>query len=328
MKIKNEELKSLSLSVLSKHGYTELESQQIFDSLLWSERRGSSQGISKLFGWRIEKLPEATSPLIEKRESSMVQINANRNNHILACNLAVSEILSSIGERPIFISGIKNAVNSSGSLGYFTEKFAKSGFVAIMLSAADPGVAPFGGSEPVFGTNPISISIPTDGDPILFDMSVASLTWGDLITHQHLHKPLPEGYAFDEKGEPTTDPTKAMDGCVTSFDQSPKGSGLAMMIQILAGPLVGSIYSKDHSGCQYGSLIIVINPSSFGDKTTFIKSVLDMITQVKSSRRVPEFSEILIPGESGYRASRNNSKKDGIEIPVELFSKINKFISK
>lgn len=327
MKVKNEEIKSLSLRVLNKHGYTENEAQQIYDSLLWSEKRESSQGISKLFGWRIEKLPDVTAPTLEKKELSIVQINANQNNHIVACNLAVSEILSSMGEQPIFLAGIKNAVSSCGSLGYFTEKIAKSGYVAIMMSAADPGVAPFGGSEPVFGTNPISISIPTEEDPILFDMSIASLTWGDLIKYQDLNLPLPEGKAFDESGSPTNDSTRAMEGCVSSFDNSPKGSGLAMMIQILAGPLVGSMYSKDHCDCQYGSLIIVINPSCFGDKKIFTECVINMIKKVKTSRKAPGFSEILVPGEGGYRASKKNLDSDIVEIPEELYSKIINFIA-
>jgi len=324
MEIKISEIKELGVKVLIKHGYTTKESEEIFESLLWSQRRESSQGISKLFGWRIEKLPNATSATIEKNEPNLLLVNANLNNHILACNLAVEEILKNIGQKPIFVAGVKNAVNSAGSIGYFTEKLAKAGLVSIMMSAADPGISTHGGSEAVFGTNPISIAVPTDSNPVLFDMSVASLTWGDLIKYDDVNKPLPEGFAFDESGEATTSAKAAMDGCVTSFDKSYKGSGLAMMIQILAGPLVGSLYSKNHTNCQYGSLIIVINPSCFGDKKEFVNRVVSMVNEVKNSRKAKGFEEILIPGEGGYR---NTNKHIGsVEIPEELYKKMTDFI--
>jgi len=195
------------------------------------------------------------------------------------------------------------------------------------MSAADPGVVPFGGSKSAYGTNPISIAVPTKTDPLLLDMSVAGLTWGDLVSADIEGKQLPEGYAYDETGKPTTDPKKAMDGSVTTFDKSFKGSGLALMIQILAGPLVGSIYNLDYNQCQYGSLIIVLNPKKFGGKEVFIEKVQDMISQVKSVDKAEGFDEIAMPGELGYRKYQMNMQSEEIEVADELIKKMRGFVS-
>lgn len=326
MEIKIEDAKELSLKVLAKYGYTQSESETITNSLIWAQKRGSSQGLNKLFGWRIQKRSESKEPSVEKPTESSILINSELGNHIVACNFAIEEITVRIKDKSIFLIGVKNTDNSAGALGYYTEKLAKAGYVGIMMSAADPGVVAFGGKTPVFGTNPISIAVPTNNEPILLDMSTAALTWGDLVKYDNESKSLPEGLAFDGEGNPTTDPKKAMDGWVTTFDKSYKSSGLALMIQILAGPLVGSVYSKDYNFCHYGSLIIAINPGAFGNKDTFLERVGAMIKEIKESDKATGFSEIQIPGERGYKSAKKASENETIEISQELLNKINDFL--
>jgi len=326
MKLQFKEIIDLSNQVLQKHGYTVEESEQITSLLLWAEKRGSSQGISKLFGWRIKKELDAKTPIIEKNSSNMTLINAMQNSHIVACNLGLKELLVNMKDSYSCTVGIKNAVNSAGALGYYTEQIAKAGYIAIMMSAADPGVAPYGGSQAVYGTNPISIAIPSEPNPIVLDMSIANLTWGDLIHAQDTNQKLPENSAFDENGQSTKDPQKAMDGCVKTFDNGHKGSGLALMIQILAGPLVGSVYAIKHEDCQYGSLIIAINPEFFGNKETFINSVKYMISEIKGTQKAEGFNEILMPSESSYRKVKLADENQSINISDELFEKITAFL--
>lgn len=324
MKIKIDEAKALSKRVLKKIGYDESESEIISDSLIWAQRRESNQGLAKLFGWRVNKLVNASAPVVEKTEDGLVLINANNNHHTLACKLAVDQILLNIKSKTIFVAGVKNTHNSAGALGYYTEMLTKSGYVAIMMSAADPGVVAYGGNRLIFGTNPISIAVPNKNNPVLLDMSTAALTWGDLLKYESESKPLPEGVAFDTNGNPTTDPKMAMDGWVTTFDKTHKSSGLALMIQILAGPLIGSLYSKDYKECQYGSLIIAINPKSFGDEALFEDRVASMIKDVKASGPAPGFDEVLTPGEAGYR--RAAKSQDTILILDNLYKKITDFL--
>jgi LDH2 family malate/lactate/ureidoglycolate dehydrogenase len=326
MNINYREITDLSNRVLQKHGYTTEEAEQITSMLLWAEKRGSSQGFSKLFGWRIKKELTAKIPIIEKNNGNMTLINAEQNSHIVACNLGVSELLKNMKDSYSCTVGIKNAVNSAGALGYYTEQIANAGYIAIMMSAADPGVAPYGGSQAVYGTNPISISIPSEPNPIILDMSIANLTWGDLIHAQDTNQKLPEDSAFDENGNTTQDPQEAMDGCVKTFDNGHKGSGLALMIQILAGPLVGSVYAVKHEDCQYGSLIIAINPEFFGNREAFINNVKHMISEIKGTQKAEGFNEISMPSESSYRNAKLADKSQSVNISDELFEKITTFL--
>jgi LDH2 family malate/lactate/ureidoglycolate dehydrogenase len=323
MEIKIQDTIELSRKVLGIYGYTDSEAVIITNSLIWAQKRGSSQGLNKLFGWRMQKRSEAEVPSATRISDSSILIDAGLGSHMVACDHATDELLAQIEDKAIFVAGINNTDNSAGALGYYTERIARAGYVGIMMSAADPGVVIYGGKSPVLGTNPISIAVPTKNDPLLLDMSTASLTWGDLVKYDNESKSLPEGLAFDNEGSPTTDPKKAMDGWVTTFDKSYKSSGLALMIQILAGPLVGSIYSKDYNVCQYGSLIIAINPRSFGDKEVFLESVELMVGEIKESDKTRGFTEILLPGERGYQTSNNLSKEGLVEVSPELMEKIN-----
>lgn len=315
--------KELIIPALKKKGFSPDESEIIYSTLLWAQKRGSSQGFNKLFGWRFDKNPSAASPKIIKSTPTSLQIDAGLNSNILAVNLAVDEILKNTSAGSVNVAGINNADNSCGALGYYAEKLAQNNFVSIIMAAADPGVSAFGGTRPIFGTNPISISVPSEPHPIILDMSTAALTWGDLIKYHTAGKPLPEGVAFDDQGQPTTDPEKAMDGWVATFDRSYKSSGLALMIQILAGPMVGSIYSPDFNHCQYGTLIIALKSDTFGDASLFSTRIKELLNDVKSTDK-----DIFAPGEQGFRRSAAADARGQIEIEDGLYRKINEFLEK
>lgn len=328
MTITFEAASRLSDQILELYGYTAKEAETITCSLLWSQKRNNfSQGLSKLFGWHIKKRKDAAPPTVEIQSATTLLVNANMTSHIVALDFALRKWTEQTDKAAIFTIGVKNTDNSAGALGFFTEQIAQQGNIAIMVSAADPGVTPYGGSTAIFGTNPISIAVPTSHNPILLDMSIASLTWGDLVKTDIEGKKLPEGFAFDADGNPTIDPKAAMEGSVTSFDQSYKGSGLALMVQILAGPLVGSIYSTSNEVCQYGSLVIVIKTDAFGNKAV-LEQIDQLISEVKSVKTTSGFDEIILPGELGYRNSNTASKSGSIEILDELYNQINEHIEK
>jgi LDH2 family malate/lactate/ureidoglycolate dehydrogenase len=320
MRISIPKLKDLVYRVLQQYGYNDQEIPVIFETLLWAQRRQTTQGFNKLLGWRVEKQNSNSGPCVEVSQDNLLLVDAHQSNHIVALNFAVDKLLEVVGNKPIFVAGVKNTYNSAAALGYYSEKVANSGRICIMMSAADPGVVAYGGKSAVFGTNPISVAIPTTSHPLLLDMSTAALTWGDLVKYNSDSKPLPPGLAFDDDGNPTTDPKKAMDGTVTTFDKSPKSSGLALMIQILAGPLVGSLYSSNYKECQYGSLIITINPDQFGDRELFLSRVNQMICEIKDSEKADGFDEILMPGERGYRCA--SQQETEVELSDNLYSKL------
>jgi len=89
---------------------------------------------------------------------------------------------------------------------------------------------------PLFGTNPLAFGFPTNEEPIIFDMATSPMTWTGLILAKDKGESIPEGIAIDSEGKPTTDPAEAIKGAMFPFDRSYKGSGLGMVVEIMAGP--------------------------------------------------------------------------------------------
>ncbi len=262
MKISIKQAKNYIGKALSVRGYTSNEVSKISEVVFYAVLRGSSQGFPKLFGWHIEKDEKAGNPVFKKATSSIGRYDAMRNNSMYVCNLATDELQSMVKENGLGLIGIYNNNNSSGAIGYYTKKLASKGYVAIMFSSADPigGIAPPGSKSGVFGSNPLSISVPFQNSDITLDMSTAKFTWGDLVQALNTDTTLEVGFAYDSEGKPTTNPKKTMSGTVAAFDGAHKGLGLAFMIQIIAGALVGSIYEQSDEACDYGSLMLAFDP--------------------------------------------------------------------
>lgn len=310
--------KDLINRVLFYQGYKKGEVEIIAEVLLYGALREGSQGMNKLFGWHAAKDKDAKSPEISHSSSSVSRCNAKKNNGAYANCLAVDNLLTTVQQHGIAVVGTYNFNSSSGALSYYTKRIAQVGFVGIMLASADPigGIAPKGRSIGVFGTNPLSISIPYKKSDITLDMSTAKYTWGDLVSADIQNKKLEPGFAFNNKGEETLSPKEAMSGTVGSFDGSYKGMGMAFMIQILAGALVGSVYEQSDETCDYGSLMIAIDPNRLGGSEFMNTQIEKMIQALKSDNSQH------LPGEQGDARMKKNIEADSIAIDEELLEKI------
>lgn len=132
------------------------------------------------------------------------------------------------------------------SLGYFTELIARQGFLALGLTNASPRVAPPGGKTRVIGTNPIAFSVPdgNGGIAMQFDQSTTAVALGKITMAKAAGESIPEGWALDANGEPTTDPVAALAGSVVSSGGY-KGWGFGLMAELLAAGMTGSVVSRD-----------------------------------------------------------------------------------
>ena len=325
MKISIEKATLLIKETLKKHGYSPEEIEKIEVVIFYAVLKNSSQGMSKLFSWHIEKDPLAKQPTFIKTSKTIGRFNAQRNNSMYVCSLALEPLIGMAKSDGVGIIGVYNNNNSSGALGYYTSQIAKKGLVGIMFSSADPigGIAPKGSKLGVFGSNPLSIAIPYKNSAITLDMSTAKYTFGDLVTASINKQKLEPNYAYDSSGKMTQDPQEAMNGIVTSFDGSFKGLGLAFMIQVVAGALVGSVYNQSDSQCDYGSLMIAIDPEKLGGVKFINEQAGKLIKVYKNSG---EMGQIFIPGEKGQITAEANKKNNSIFITEELMSKITKFI--
>ena len=138
--------------------------------------------------------------------------------------------------------GVRHS-NHFGPAAYYVEKAVSQGFIGVAISNAPPHMAPFGGRARFLGTNPVAIGIPAgEEDPLIFDASTSVVARGKIIMAAHTKTPIPEGWAIDPEGYPTTDPEQALAGAVLPFG-GPKGSAISFIIDVLCGVMTGASFA-------------------------------------------------------------------------------------
>lgn len=206
-----------------------------------------------------------------------------------------------------------------GRLGEYTQLIAAAGLIGIGFTSGSMfsgWVAPYGGREKVFSTNPMSFAVPCAGEgTLLLDFATAGMAHGKVLLARAKGEPVPQGMMLDKNGRPSTDASIVDDGAVLLAMGAYKGSGLSMMMEIIPTLLAGKrpIVSPDF---HYGNptLLMALLPDAFDEDTDFVQQVEALKQHVKSVKPAAGFDEVLLPGEpeSLSYAERINS---GIPLP-------------
>ena len=202
--------------------------------------------------------------------------------------------------------------NTFGPAFYYSLKAAEKGYIAFVCSNSPAQMAPMGGVEKLFGTNPLAAVVPVKGsDPIIIDMATSVVAKSKFKECKNAGKPLPEGWALDKDGKPTTDPDEGMSGLVLPMAGF-KGYAISMLIDIVSGVLsgaasldrVGRFYSEDGSSMNVGFYMTVIDPVAVCGEE-YHTEMAEYVERIKNSRAA-EGSKIALPGEDriNYRKNR------------------------
>jgi LDH2 family malate/lactate/ureidoglycolate dehydrogenase len=205
----------------------------------------------------------------------------------------------------------------TGRSAYYCEMIARAGLVVIHTVAAPAAVAPFGGTRPALGTNPIAFGFPTEGDPLVIDMGTSAFMATDLQFRARLGTRIPEGVALGPDGQPTTDAAAARRGALLPFggpEGGYKGFGLALAMDAL-GALVAGMRSADGAS---GYVFIAFKPDLFLPPVEYRREVSRRIATIKATPLQPGVTEIRIPGERSH-ATRARLMREGIEIDRKIF---------
>ena len=248
-------------------------------------------------------------PSVVKRSRNSELIQGKGNPGMLIGAIACQAVIKLGKKYGIGIVGSKDSTSSSGCLTYYLEKIANEDLIAIVMARAPSDVAPHGGLDRLFGTNPISFGIPKKGSPLIFDMATAAISYGAVARAKNLGEKLPENVAIDRQGKMTTDPSEVLEGAFLTFDNSYKGYGLAMMVEILAGVFPGAQYLDLKDGDGWGNLFIVIDPGLLTSTGKFKEKVEKLVGRVRNSKSVSG-EKIRIPGENKI-GIRNRTMKSG-----------------
>lgn len=316
--------------VLVKSGLSEGSSKIIANTLIEANLRGvDSHGVVNLpnylrgiKGGSISKNPNYQ---IERRSNSTAILDADDGAGQVATLKAMKLAREIARVDGVGLVGVKNS-SHFGMAAYFAMEALKEDMIGMALTQTDSRVVPFGAKEAYLGTNPIAFAIPAgDCYPLVLDMATSVISWGKVILAAKKKESIPSGLAIDGNGEVVTDPGKAV--ALPPLGGA-KGSGLAIVIDILSGILMGASFGihinkgEDFSEPRkLAHLVGAIEISSFSDVEQFKQKVDQMITEIKNLPRAPGFQEILLPGEKEFK-TKEKRLKEGIPIPKEVFDEL------
>jgi L-2-hydroxycarboxylate dehydrogenase (NAD+) len=286
-----ERLRDVATDVFTSHGIAETDAETTARVLVTAEARGKhSHGLIRLprYVGGIEHGnvdPDGVIEVVRDSGAAVTLSGGHRLGPAVAVR-ATAEAAARAEEYGIGCVGVHESTHL-GMLGYYTDQLREEGMVGIAMTNTEPAMPPHGGTEPILGTNPIAIGLPTE-PPFNFDASTAAIARGRLETAAEHGESIPRGVALDTDGEPTTDPAAALDGTILPVG-GPTGSGLAIAIEVLAGGLVGASMGTDVTGtydtrnpCTKGDLFVAIDPTAMGGPDTVdrIETFLDEVLAV------------------------------------------------
>lgn len=239
------------------------------------------------------------------------------------CNKALDYAIRMAKDTGLAAVGVSRT-GHSGMLSYYVKRAAEDGLVALAMCQSDPMVVPFGGRQNYFGTNPFAFSAPTAGEhPLVFDMATTVQAWGKILDARSKGRYIPDTWAVDGDGNPTTDPN-AVRGLLPIA--GPKGYGLMMMIDVISGSLLGLPFGK-HVSSMYedltqkrnlGQFYILIDPAKFTDPVAFRNQVSQMIDELHQMPPAKGYDQVYLPGERSQIRYRR-AMKNGIEVATDIY---------
>jgi LDH2 family malate/lactate/ureidoglycolate dehydrogenase len=205
----------------------------------------------------------------------------------------------------------------TGMLSYYAEMATAQGLVAIIASNASPWVAPHGAAEGRVGTNPICVGFPSSEDPVIWDIGTSAIMHAEVKLAQRLGQPLPEGVAFDAAGRPTIDPNAALEGALAAWGGH-KGSGLAIVVQILGGLAGAPFIPPELAG--FGFLLLAMRPDLLTPPGEFAAGVADFAAAVRNARPLQAGEPVRMPFDRSRAERRRRLSEDGIDVPEAVYS--------
>ncbi|UUX35320.1 ureidoglycolate dehydrogenase [Fundicoccus culcitae] len=322
-----ERLHKLIKDKLVLAGLPEEQAEETSNHLVYADMIGvHSHGAVRVeyYSERISKGGINTNPQLEFEQtgpSTAIYHGDNGQGHFVV-NKSLEDVIRLAKESGVAVVGISR-VGHTGTLSYYLRKIAKQDLIGIAVTQSDPMVVPYGGAEVYYGTNPIAFSAPTAGnDPIVFDMATTVQAWGKILDARSKGNEIPDTWAVDASGTPTTDPHNVA-GLVPIA--GPKGYGLMMMVDILAGVLLGLPFGSSVSSMYHdlsekrnlGQTFIVIDPSRFRDIEAFKNDITQTIDELHNIPTAPGFDQVYYPGELSLIAMEK-SQNEGIDIPKSI----------
>ncbi|KAL6252644.1 hypothetical protein RBB50_000363 [Rhinocladiella similis] len=312
---------------LQKAGYTPEQSAIITDHLIDAELRGHPfAGIARVLSIidylksNPEMAPQGREIEVTRDGPAFAHLDGHDSVGYLVASRATQMAIDkakAIGVSVVGASGLWY----TGNLAYFSEMASREGLVTFIASNGTPIVAPHGGAEPKFCTNPFCIGFPTSDheSPVIWDIGTSNIMYAQAKLAERLGTSLPAGSAVDREGNLTTDPLKVAQGALTAWGGH-KGSGLAMMVQLL-GIAAGSTEPAPFlSG--FGLLIVAFDPSVLQPLDRVQRDADRFCENIRATKMLPGYGPARMPFERSAQARKEAKERGWFTVPEEVIRQL------
>ncbi|MDR1856203.1 MAG: Ldh family oxidoreductase [Desulfovibrio sp.] len=320
-----QEMKDLACGVLGAVGVPEDTARLVADELTLAELDGlPSHGMTRLTFYadhvKSGKVLVDARPVVTRPRPGAILVDACHGFAYPAIDIGLREGVAAARKEGTCAVAVRRS-HHCGMLGHFVERTAKEGLVGLAFASTPAAMAPWGGSRPVFGTNPIAFGCPRkDDDPIVVDMSLTPVARGKIIIAKQRGESIPTGWARDAQGRDTTDPAEALKGTMLPMGGA-KGAALALMVELLAGTLTGSLHGTEASSFfdtqggppGVGQFFLLVDPAAFNpDFATRVEDVCRSVLDQEGTR---------LPGMRRVAGRREREAK-GVDVPDALLGEL------
>ena len=321
-------LRAWSEQVFQKVGVAKDDAALLTDTLIEANLRGvDTHGVTRVLCTYVKRIQAGVmSPRTE-----LAVVRERASTALIDCKNSIGQVGAARAMRLAIDKAAKTGVafvavthsNHYGAAAYWAMMAPEHGMIGFSSTNAPATVAPTGGRTAMLGTNPFAFAIPAGQEqPMVLDLATTVVARGRVMLYAKQNKPLESGWAFDERGVPTTDPHAALKGLLAPIGGY-KGYGISLAIDLLCGVLTGSSYGSHFPGfladnlkdpTDVGSVFAAINVESFMDLPEFKASMDKALREMKNSERAEGVKRIYIPGEIELE-TKADRLKNGIPIP-------------
>src|SRR5215207_4381292 len=319
------EAETLVVHTLVRCRTGEDNARSVARALVLAEADGlKGHGLSRVPSYALQakvgKVDGCATPVLDTPRPGVLAVDARNGFAYAAIEAAEAALPQAARTNGIAAAAIRRS-HHCGAAGHPVERLAGTGLVAMMFANTPAAIAPWGGSRAVFGTNPIAFGCPLPGRaPIVVDLSLSKVPRGNLMAARQRGERIPEGWALDADGRPTTDPEAALKGTMLPLGDA-KGTTLALMVELLAAGLTGANFAAEASSFldaegpppATGQLILALEPSAFGTDALSRFAALAAAIEAQSGARLPGARRLEL---------RRKAAAQGLEISDGLLAEI------
>jgi (2R)-3-sulfolactate dehydrogenase (NADP+) len=293
-------------------------------ALVGAEAEGQKgHGLSRLPTYaaqaKIGKVDGFAKPALAWRRPAAAVVDAKNGFAYPAIDAALDTLPQAAQKNGLAAAAITRS-HHCGVVGHPVEHLAQAGLMALMFANTPAAIAPWGGAKAVFGTNPIAFACPLPGKPpIVVDLSLSKVARGNILAARQKGEQIPDGWALDADGKPTTDPAAALAGTMLPLGDA-KGTALALMVELLAAGLTHAHFAAEASSFLdakgrppgTGQLLVAFDPPAFGGTLDHFAALAASIEAQAGAR---------LPGARRLTA-RERAKREGVTVTDALLAEI------